>query len=93
MEFLETHTMYSKDAKAVWKNDIDVSEKEEAIEESEDESEDEEDSEKNTGEENEKIFCFLYILFYEYVLLSNIDFYVHFEYYHQIIFFYLVFHL
>lgn len=50
MEFLETHT--GKDAKAVWKNDIDVPVKEESIEESDDESEDQEDNEskKNTGE-------------------------------------------
>lgn len=50
MEFLETHT--SKDAKAVWKNDIDVPVKEETNEESDDESESEEDnkSKKNTGE-------------------------------------------
>ncbi|XP_077267436.1 putative RNA-binding protein 19 [Temnothorax americanus] len=48
MEFLETHT--GKDAKAVWKNDIDVPVKEEATEEFDDESEDEDDdkSKKNT---------------------------------------------
>ncbi|XP_011866993.1 PREDICTED: probable RNA-binding protein 19 [Vollenhovia emeryi] len=48
MEFLETHT--SKDAKAVWKNDIDVPLKEEATEGSDDESADEEDESKKDAE-------------------------------------------
>jgi hypothetical protein len=62
MEFLETHT--SKDAKVVWKNDIDIPMKEEATEESDDESEDKEDddeSKESTGAEIEKnifiLFC------------------------------------
>lgn len=50
MEFLETHT--SKDAKVIWKNDIDIPMKEEVTEESDDESEDKEDGEskESTGE-------------------------------------------
>lgn len=57
MEFLEAHT--GKDAKGVWKNDIDipVNEEEEATEKS-DESENEEDdkSKINPGETRKKIF-------------------------------------
>ncbi|KAL0127217.1 hypothetical protein PUN28_005487 [Cardiocondyla obscurior] len=54
MEFLETHT--NKDVKAVWKNDIDVSVKEEAVEESDTESEDEENNsvKEKTPLSNEK---------------------------------------
>lgn len=68
MEFLETHT--GKDAKAVWKNDIDVPVKEESIEESDDESDDEfedqeDDESKKNGEKKKNIFflsCFFYFL-------------------------------
>lgn len=82
MEFLETHT--GKDAKAVWKNDIDVPGKEEAIEKSDDESDDEDeendDSDKNTGKEKGKIFSYFFLFFFiKYVLLSNIDFLYIFE--------------
>lgn len=78
MEFLEAHT--GKDAKGVWKNDIDipVNEEEEATEKS-DESENEEDdkSKINPGETRKKFFlnkvC-ITILFLEkniYVLLQE----------------------
>lgn len=65
MEFLETHT--GKDAKAVWKNDIDVPMKEEATEESDNESDDKEDEEdeeskESTGEEKEEIFSSSFVL-------------------------------
>lgn len=72
MEFLETHT--GKDAKAVWKNDIDLPVKEEATEESEDESEDEKDEEdeskESTGEKEEEISSFTF--FYFIGLLTNL---------------------
>lgn len=64
MEFLETHT--GKDAKAVWKNDIDMPVKEEATEESDDEeSEDEEDdkSKESTGKKRKRSFL-LFLFFY-----------------------------
>lgn len=65
MEFLETHA--GKDAKAVWKNDIDLPVKEEASEESTSESEDEKDEEdeskKSTGEGDEEISSFHVFLF------------------------------
>lgn len=65
MEFLETHT--SKDVKAVWKNDIDVLGKEEAVEKSDDESDDEDeenyDSDKNPGKEKEKYFRIFFYSF------------------------------
>lgn len=63
MEFLETHT--SKDAKVIWKNDIDIPMKEEVTEESDDESEDKEDGEskESTGMENKKKYCYPFFVF------------------------------
>lgn len=87
MEFLETHT--GKDAKAVWKNDIDVPVKEEATEESDDESEDEEDdkSKESTSKKRKRSFLpFLFFYFFlDCVLLSN--FVLNSIFYNKIIFF------
>jgi len=98
MEFLETHT--SKDAKAVWKNDIDVPVKEEAIEKTGDESdEDEEESKENKGKKNKDIVSLSFLLFLDYILnqvicfifyilLSNLILCSNTVFYNKIIFFY-----
>jgi len=64
MEFLETHT--GKDAKAVWKNDINVPVKEEVIEKSDDESE--EDESKENKRKNEEILSSFFSTFLDYIL-------------------------
>lgn len=87
MEFLETHT--GKDAKAVWKNDIDVPVKEEATEESDDVSEDEEDdkSKESTGKKRKRSFLpFLFFYFFWIALLLS-NFVLNSIFYNKIIFF------
>jgi len=78
MEFLETHT--GKDAKAVWKNDIDVPVKEEAIEKSGDESDEDEkdESKENKGKKNEEILSSFFFYFFRlHIKLNNLLYILH----------------
>ncbi|XP_012538456.1 probable RNA-binding protein 19 [Monomorium pharaonis] len=54
-EFLESHTHTGKEAKEIWKNDIDVSVKEETVAKSEDEFDDKEDDESKESAEKIKL--------------------------------------